>query len=232
MVSHPSNASRSGDGTSRPQPKRSIGTWVVPQGTKSSSLASPQEFVFRIRAQPAPVVSHHPSLEGSGADAVDRVPKPKIWQLRRQDRSSDGWSIGASRKCRQCIYPAKSSPDSRGETSVFADMFGLILSHLAATIGAIRTVSDIFLLALITIAFEVYSDAVLTSGRVSRTVADPVTAGNTLRIRAELFLPNIGATHHGFNRPRHSISRVHHHLFDGVDSSCSAASECHNVVVG
>ncbi len=54
-------------------------------------------------------------------------------------------------------------------------MFGLILSHLAATIGAIRTVSDIFLLALITIAFEVYSDAVLTRGRVSRTVADPVT---------------------------------------------------------
>jgi hypothetical protein len=40
-----------------------------------------------------------------------------------------------------------------------------------------RTFFIIFVLALITIAFEVYSDAVLTSAQVSHTVApDPATA--------------------------------------------------------
>jgi ABC-type xylose transport system permease subunit len=40
-----------------------------------------------------------------------------------------------------------------------------------------RTVAVIFALALITIAFEIYSDAVLTSAEVSHTAApDPATA--------------------------------------------------------
>jgi hypothetical protein len=39
-----------------------------------------------------------------------------------------------------------------------------------------RTVAVIFALALITIAFEIYSDAVLTSAHVSRaSVPDPAT---------------------------------------------------------
>jgi len=40
-----------------------------------------------------------------------------------------------------------------------------------------RTFFIIFMLALITIAFEVYSDAALTSGQISHTAApDPATA--------------------------------------------------------
>ena len=40
-----------------------------------------------------------------------------------------------------------------------------------------RTMAVILVLALITIAFEIYSDAALTSAEVSHTVApDPVTA--------------------------------------------------------
>jgi len=38
-----------------------------------------------------------------------------------------------------------------------------------------RTLAVIFALALITIAFEIYSDAVLTRSEFSRTAPDPAT---------------------------------------------------------
>ena len=45
------------------------------------------------------------------------------------------------------------------------------------TKATMRTLAVIFVLALITIAFEVYSDAALTSAEVSHTAApDPATA--------------------------------------------------------
>jgi hypothetical protein len=46
-----------------------------------------------------------------------------------------------------------------------------------ATNATMRTLVVIFVLALITIAFEIYSDAALTSAEVSHTAApDPATA--------------------------------------------------------
>ena len=46
-----------------------------------------------------------------------------------------------------------------------------------ATNATMRTLAVIFVLALITIAFEIYSDAALTSAEVSHTAApDPATA--------------------------------------------------------
>jgi hypothetical protein len=51
------------------------------------------------------------------------------------------------------------------------------LPHLRATNATMRTMAVIFVLALITVAFEIYSDAALTSAEVSHTFApDPVTA--------------------------------------------------------
>jgi hypothetical protein len=45
----------------------------------------------------------------------------------------------------------------------------LIFAQLRETIVTMRTLAVIFVLALIAIAFEIYSDAAFTSGRASRT---------------------------------------------------------------
>ena len=55
----------------------------------------------------------------------------------------------------------------------------LALKEVRATnsgrVSPMRTLFLIFVFALTTIAFEVYSDAVLTSAEVPRAVPDPVT---------------------------------------------------------
>jgi hypothetical protein len=50
-----------------------------------------------------------------------------------------------------------------------------ILPHFAATSGAMRTLAVVFVLALISIAFEVYSDAALTSAETPHGAPDPVS---------------------------------------------------------
>jgi hypothetical protein len=64
---------------------------------------------------------------------------------------------------------------SSNEISVFRRLLWLILPHFAATCGAMRTLVVVFVLALISIAFEVYSDAALTSAETPHGAPDPVT---------------------------------------------------------
>jgi hypothetical protein len=61
------------------------------------------------------------------------------------------------------------------ETSVFRRLPWLILPHFAARSRTMRTLVVVFVLALISIAFEVYSDAALTSGETPHSDPDPVT---------------------------------------------------------
>jgi hypothetical protein len=62
------------------------------------------------------------------------------------------------------------------ETSVFRRLVRMILPHSVPTSRTMRIFFTVFALALITIAFEVYSDTVLTSAEVSHTAApDPAT---------------------------------------------------------
>jgi hypothetical protein len=59
-----------------------------------------------------------------------------------------------------------------------------ILPQSRATVATMRTMTVIFVLALIAVAFEIYSDAALTSSEVSHTSRpDPVTTavGHALR---------------------------------------------------
>ena len=63
----------------------------------------------------------------------------------------------------------------RNETPVFRRRIWLILLHFNATSGTIRTLVVVFVLALISIVFEVYSDAVLTSAEIRHEAPDPVT---------------------------------------------------------
>jgi hypothetical protein len=64
---------------------------------------------------------------------------------------------------------------SSNETSVFRRLLWLILPHFAATSWTMRTLVVVFVLALISIAFEVYSDAALTSAEIPHGAPDPVT---------------------------------------------------------
>jgi hypothetical protein len=64
---------------------------------------------------------------------------------------------------------------SSNETSVFRRLLWLILPHFAATSWTMRTLVVVFVLALISIAFEVYSDAALTSVETPHGAPDPVT---------------------------------------------------------
>jgi hypothetical protein len=64
------------------------------------------------------------------------------------------------------------------------------LAAIARDNLTMRTLAVIFVLALITIAFEIYSDAALTSSEVSRPAPDPATVavahalnGGTLQSR-------------------------------------------------
>jgi hypothetical protein len=59
----------------------------------------------------------------------------------------------------------KLSPASLADPALF----------LAATRGAMRTLVIVFVLALISIAFEVYSDAAMTSAEIRHGAPDPVT---------------------------------------------------------
>ena len=57
----------------------------------------------------------------------------------------------------------------------FRRLIWLILPYLTSTNETMRTFVAVFALALITIAFEVYSDARLTSAAVPHTAPDPAT---------------------------------------------------------
>jgi hypothetical protein len=56
----------------------------------------------------------------------------------------------------------------------FRRLLWLILPHCTAKSGTIRTLVVVFVLALISIAFEVYSDAAMTSAEI-RHGPDPAT---------------------------------------------------------
>jgi hypothetical protein len=64
-------------------------------------------------------------------------------------------------------------PDPRNENFLFSPAYWLILPHLAATSGTMRTMAVVLGLALISIAFAVYSDSTLTSGQISPSAPDP-----------------------------------------------------------
>ena len=66
-------------------------------------------------------------------------------------------------------------PRPRNETPVFRRLIWLILPHFNATSGTMRSLFVVFVLALISIVFEVYSDAVLTSAEIRHEAPDPVT---------------------------------------------------------
>src|ERR1700682_5228875 len=63
----------------------------------------------------------------------------------------------------------------RNEIPVFRRLIWLILPYLAPTNETMRTFVAVFVLALITIAFEVYSDAQLTSAEVPHAAPDPAS---------------------------------------------------------
>jgi hypothetical protein len=58
---------------------------------------------------------------------------------------------------------------------LFRRLLWLILPHLASTNETMKTVVGIFVLALITIAFEIYSDAQLTSAEIPHAAPDPAS---------------------------------------------------------
>lgn len=64
---------------------------------------------------------------------------------------------------------------SRNETSVFSLVILPIPPYSAATNQTMRTLVVVFVLALIAITFEVYSDAALTSTKVPHAAPDPAT---------------------------------------------------------
>jgi hypothetical protein len=51
-----------------------------------------------------------------------------------------------------------------------------IWPHSRAIVSTMRTVFVIFILALITVAGEIYSDAVLTTGQIAPAASDPAMA--------------------------------------------------------
>ena len=58
----------------------------------------------------------------------------------------------------------------------FCRLVWLIPPYLASINRTMKTVVAVFVLALLTIAFEVYSDAALTSAEVGHAAPDPVSA--------------------------------------------------------
>jgi hypothetical protein len=77
-------------------------------------------------------------------------------------------------------YITGSKNGDSNETSIFRRVVWLILPHSTATEWTMRAIFIAFVLALIAIAFEVYSDAALTSAVASHTAApDPATAAIT-----------------------------------------------------
>jgi len=57
----------------------------------------------------------------------------------------------------------------------FRRLIWLILPYLASTNQTMRTFVAVFVLALITIAFEVYSDAALMSAEIPHAAPDPAS---------------------------------------------------------
>jgi hypothetical protein len=57
----------------------------------------------------------------------------------------------------------------------FRWLLWLIQPHCAAITGTMRTLVIVFMLALISIGFEIYSDAALTSAHISHAAPDPVS---------------------------------------------------------
>ena len=70
--------------------------------------------------------------------------------------------------------PSGGPPETK--TSSFCRLLQLILPHSAATNETMRTMVVVFILALISIGFEIYSDAALTSAEISHAAPDPVSA--------------------------------------------------------
>jgi hypothetical protein len=60
------------------------------------------------------------------------------------------------------------------------------LASIARDDPTMRTVAIIFALALITIAFEIYSDAVLTRSEFSRPAPDPATTAVAQALNADM----------------------------------------------
>jgi hypothetical protein len=77
-------------------------------------------------------------------------------------------------------YITGSKNGDSNETSIFRRVIWLILPHSSTIEWTMRTVFVVFVLALIAIAFEAYSDVALTSAGVSHTASpDPATAAIT-----------------------------------------------------
>ena len=78
------------------------------------------------------------------------------------------------------IAATSMSAGSRATLRLLSDAYEMsdpIWPQSRATNATMRTLAVIFVLALITIAFEIYSDAALTSAKVPHTAApDPATA--------------------------------------------------------
>jgi hypothetical protein len=71
--------------------------------------------------------------------------------------------------------PRGCAPVFRNETSFFRRLIWLIPPHLAPTNRDMKTFIVVFVLALLTIAFEVYSDAALMSAEVVHAAPDAVS---------------------------------------------------------
>jgi hypothetical protein len=77
--------------------------------------------------------------------------------------------------CAPLAIPEGARRAFRNEIPVFCRLFWPILPYLASTIESMRTFVAVFVLALSTIAFEVYSDAQLTSAEIPHAAPDPAS---------------------------------------------------------
>jgi hypothetical protein len=77
--------------------------------------------------------------------------------------------------CAPLAIPEGARRVFRNEISVFRQVIWPILPYLASTNESMRTFVAVFVLALITIAFEVYSDAQLTSAEIPHAAPDPAS---------------------------------------------------------
>jgi hypothetical protein len=77
--------------------------------------------------------------------------------------------------CAPLAIPEGARRVFRNEISVFCRLVWPILPYLASTNESMKTFVAVFVLALITIAFEVYSDAQLTSAEIPHAAPDPAS---------------------------------------------------------
>ena len=120
------------------------------------------------------------------------ISPPRIWTARLMCQNSRGlWSVSQPRPPR--LQESRTSLETRkcfgGDPGVVVGYLRMIipvlprcLTHLALFArdnASMKTVAVIFVLVLITIASEIYSDTVLTSSLVSPAAPDPAAVAIT-----------------------------------------------------